>query len=378
MPVVARRALAPHATLVAMPERIVAIDSLDLLSHVPELIGFAPERSLVLITMRGSTTSGTLRVDLPGGTARAGHPPRQRELAEYATTVVGMACRVRGADAVLPIVFTDDSCSAGTPHPELFAQLRSAAAVAGLTVRDALFVAADGWGHESGGPPRPRAELDVAWRLRRLDPDCLPVHEHPEREAVLPGVDPGQLERTEIALDALRGEKRMPDPIWFAEFSARWMPTAIGPASAALTAHVLGDAQCRDTVLFTWMWGSATGRRALRFQEDCGRGAPAVDEEIALALVGLGSMPRPSAQGARRGIELLRQVAARLPVPERGACLASLAWLNWALGRGSVAGEYVRSARRADPGYPFARLVETMLEAGALPEWAFTDRETPE
>ncbi|GAB3806919.1 hypothetical protein GCM10028798_30500 [Humibacter antri] len=362
-----------------MPERIVVADSLGLLSHVPELVGFEPERSLVLITMRGSTTSGTLRVDLPAGAASAarGHAPERRALVEYATTVVAMASRVRGADAVVPIVFTDDSCSAGTPHPELFAQLRSAALCAGLTVRDALFVAADGWGHD-GETARHREELDAVWRLRRLDPDCLPVHDPPAREATLPVVDPGEMQRTESALAALRVEKRMPDPVWFAEFSAGWTASAIGPASAALAARVLGEPWSRDVVLFTWLWGRATGRRALRFQERFRSGAVTADEEIAGALVGLGDMPRPSVPGARGGIELLRQVAARLPVTERGACLASLAWLNWALGRGSVAGEYVHAALEADPGYPFARLVEKMLDSGALPEWAFADTETPE
>jgi hypothetical protein len=379
MPVVSCHGHPSRDTLVAMPERIVATDTLDLLSHVPELIGFEPERSLVLITMSGSTTCGTFRVDLPDRPARdkRGRPPKGVALAEYAATVVGMACRVRRADAVVPIVFTDDSCAGGTPHAELFAELRTAAVSAGFTVRDALFVASDGWGHE-GEAARPRDELDAAWRLRRLDPDCLPVHDPPAREAELPEVDAAEIERTRSALDALRLEKRMPDPIWFAEFSAGWRTSAVGPASAALTARVFDDPSSRDVVLFTWMWGRTTGRRAWRFREQCATGAPVADEEIAMALVGLGRMPRPSAQGARRGIELVRHVAARLPAAERAPCLASLAWLNWALGRGSVAGEYVRAAHEADPGYPFAGLVETLLDAGALPEWAFADRDTPE
>ena len=65
MPVVSCHGHPSRDTLVAMPERIVATDTLDLLSHVPELIGFEPERSLVLITMSGSTTCGTFRVDVP-------------------------------------------------------------------------------------------------------------------------------------------------------------------------------------------------------------------------------------------------------------------------------------------------------------------------
>ena len=75
--------------------------------------------------------------------------------------------------------------------------------------------------------------------------------------------------------------------------------------------------------------------------------------------------------GHEQGIALLRQVAARLHETERAPCLTAVAWLNWALGRSSVAGELVRRARKADGEYGFAELMETMLERGLLPDWAF-------
>ena len=90
-----------------------------------------------------------------------------------------------------------------------------------------------------------------------------------------------------------------------------------------------------------------------------------------MALAGLGEMPRPSPERLEQGIALLRQVAARLHETERAPCLTAVAWLNWALGRSSVAGELVRRARKADGEYGFAELMETMLERGLLPDWAF-------
>jgi hypothetical protein len=295
-------------------------------------------------------------------------------LAEYASSVVGMVCRIPGANGVIPIIFTDEPCAAGAPGAELFARLRVASRAAGFLVRDQLFVAADGWGRV-GSRPRARAELDSAWRLRRLDPDAADVGLSPSEEAVLPSV-PGQLvERTAAALAALGSRQRTPDPVWFAEYSARWRPNDIGPAAAALTAAILGQPWARDVVLFTWAWGSSVGTRALRFQERHLRGDSPVDEDIALALAGRGGIGRPHPHAVTHAIDLLRQVAARLPAENRCPCLASLAWLNWALGRGSVAGEYARAALAVGPDHGFAQLIHTVVERGMLPEWAFVDRD---
>lgn len=46
-----------------------------------------------------------------------------------------------------------------------------------------------------------------------------------------------------------------------------------------------------------------------------------------------------------------------------------LAWLSWALGRGSLAGQYIRLARAIDPSYSMAELLDTMLSNGMMPEW---------
>jgi hypothetical protein len=399
-----------------MPDPIVASDPLDLLSYVPELVGFEPRRSLVLVALRDRLTCGTLRVDLPcsgppgsgppgsgasgsgargsgpngsvpngsastgddavarGSTVRKGRRPDAKALAEYVSSVVGMVCRIPGANGVIPIVFTDEACATGAPGAELFTRLRAASRAAGFLVRDQLFVAADGWGRV-GSRPRARAELDSAWRLRRLDPDAAYVGLSPSEEAVLPQVPAQLVERTAAALAALGSAQRTPDPVWFAEYSARWRPNDIGPASAALTAAVLEQPWARDVVLFTWAWGSSAGTRALRFQERHLRGDPPVDEDIALALAGRGSIGRPHPHAVTHAIDLLRQVAARLPAEKRGPCLASLAWLNWALGRGSVAGEYARAALAVGPDYGFAQLIHTVVERGMLPEWAFVDRD---
>lgn len=377
MPVGARRGHPPQAMLVAMSFSIVVSDPLDLLSHVPELVGFEPRRSLVLVALRSGTACGTLRVDLPHD---GRHPPgapgaadplaRDPGPADYVSTVVGMLCRLRGADGVVPIVVTDASCATGTPHAALFAHLRRAAATAGFTVRDELFVASDGWGR-AGCAARSRDELDAAWNLRRLDPDAAPVRQLPADAAVLADAGEAKRRRTAEVLAALRVERRMPDPVWFAEYSSRWPPQSIGPTSAALAARVLCEPWARDVVLFTWSWGRAIGLRTLRFQKRFRRGGVLDDEQVAGALAGMSGIGRPSPEGVESGILVLRETAALLPEAERAPCLASLGWLSWALGRGSLAGEYVKAALSIDSRYVLAELVQTLVGRGALPDWAF-------
>jgi hypothetical protein len=48
-----------------------------------------------------------------------------------------------------------------------------------------------------------------------------------------------------------------------------------------------------------------------------------------------------------------------------------LAWSSWALGRASHAAQYVAEVRAIDPDYGMGELLDTMLRAFAVPDWAF-------
>jgi hypothetical protein len=48
-----------------------------------------------------------------------------------------------------------------------------------------------------------------------------------------------------------------------------------------------------------------------------------------------------------------------------------LAWCHWALGAGTLAGRWVDQARAIDPEYGLAELLDRMLSAGRLPDWAW-------
>ena len=85
----------------------------------------------------------------------------------------------------------------------------------------------------------------------------------------------------------------------------------------------------------------------------------------------LGRGPRPHPERIDRAIEVLKRITALAPRSDRAPLFCILAWLNWALGRSSVANLFVTAAEGVDDGYGFAELMRTVLERGMLPEWAF-------
>ncbi|MGN6126289.1 MAG: DUF4192 family protein [Humibacter sp.] len=358
-----------------MTRPVVAHDSLALLALVPELIGFEPRSSIVLVTFRSGSSSAAARVDLPpdrGGEGGGAGAPSD-ELRRFATTLIGIACKVQGVDGLLVVTYGEAPRPGVAPATEVVAEVRRAASDAGFMLVNALYVSSHGWGDYEGRRHGTRVELDAALRVRRADPHATVLRPSPRDEAALPVAATAEKRRTAQALAVLRARDDRPDPVWFAEYSASWREGQAGPVAAALAAHVLARPFARDAALFTWGWGSPLGRRALRFEERHMKGRPPDDDQIALALAGKGGLQRPSELGVQRAIRLLREVAAKVSGVDRAPVLASLAWLNWALGRGSVAAEYVGQARNADPDYPFAELIETMLDAGMLPEWVFLE-----
>lgn len=371
---------------------------MQLLGVVPELIRFEPRNALVLVVFAGSRTCAAYRVDLP-------EPSSDTVYKRLATTLIGMLCRIRGADGVVPIVYTDDTFQecGGIPRETFATRFVSRARVGGFRVLDALCVAADGWGSylaEDGGARHPLADVEAAVAARREAPDALPVLAAPERQTRLPRVGAVARERTARAYTQLArvtaldfcsgvgagveadvGSDAAPtdvdagafvDPVWFAETCLRWDSAALTPVQAALIAVAVRTPATRDIIMLSWAWGVDIGRRAAEFNKRWQAGEP-VDphDDVALALGGMGGLSAPDTARLDAAIELLRHVAARLPNSLRVPTLTMLAWLNWAVGRGSVAGRYVTRARRIDAAYGLAELLDELLGMGALPEWLY-------
>ena len=118
----------------------------DFLALVPQLVGFLPEQSLVLVAFRGNRTCGALRFNLPRDEAGAS------ELRRIAGTLLGTLCKIPGVDALVPVVYTEQEigdepagAEADLPHGAFLRAIQARAGESGFLVRDALCVAADGW-----------------------------------------------------------------------------------------------------------------------------------------------------------------------------------------------------------------------------------------
>ncbi|WP_104193911.1 DUF4192 domain-containing protein [Cryobacterium sp. M25] len=376
----------------------------DFLALVPQLAGFLPEKSLVLVAFRGNRTCGAMRFNLPDPAAP------EKVLKRIATTLVGTLCKIPDVDALVPVVYSDENivAVAGLPQERFVEVLCARARLSGFLLRDALCVAADGWGSY-------------------LDPDC-PAGGHPLRaiaasevhraipeevrrdlatlqsRADLPAVDPSMRERLGRRLaryQRLGGQAgTMPellelagdilDPVVAAEAALGFDPQNLGLDDAAALLFLMQGPACRDQMMLQFAFGETVGRNThclnLRYailQRATGR---SLDDIIAEEqsdgldsphsrvtsdlMLGLGR-ERPDPERIEPAIRLLKVLVALAPRTARPAPLCMLAWLSWAMGRGSVAGIFVDQALAIDRHYGMAELLHTVFGSGHLPDWAF-------
>ena len=102
---------------------------------------------------------------------------------------------------------------------------------------------------------------------------------------------------------------------------------------------------------------------------------PAAHSLAADLLLGRGSPTdpvRPDPVRIEAATALLTTLISRADDADRPAPLCMLAWLNWARGRGSVAGAHIDEARSIAPEYSMAKLLDSLFSSGNLPEWIFT------
>jgi len=155
----------------------------DFLALVPQLAGFRPRNSIIIVAFRGNRTCAALRFNVPEAETEAdsdaaagadsGENPTAgsdtdagRGYGTVAGRLVGILCKVRGADAVVPVVYTDErfAGAASIPHAGFVEALVDRARTAGFLVRDALCVAEDGWASylDENSPPggRPLAAIE--------------------------------------------------------------------------------------------------------------------------------------------------------------------------------------------------------------------------
>lgn len=330
---------------------IKASNASDFLGLVPALLGFTPTRSIVAIPFEGNRTLGAARFDL-----NPAHGP-----SEIASTVVGIICRVEAADGLAVVIYTDDdSDTCRGLAPALLAR----ADECGLNVKDALYVAHNGWGGLlTDEEPRPLAEINASLA------EGHPIAGDQHSGAEIPTPAPARLDAVSAAFEDF-GLGDVADADWtaLAEAAVTSPAEEIDAADAVHLIFALSRPALRDVALVQWASDLAGGERAANAQADWERGE---EYPADIASIMWGEAPRPDAARLTAALATVRHVTALTPQPLRAGLLASAAWLSWALGRSTHAADYARQALTADPGHGLAEIVASYTDAGFLPSWAF-------
>ncbi|MDH6236470.1 DUF4192 domain-containing protein [Cryobacterium sp. CG_9.6] len=393
------------------PTIVKTSEAYDFLALVPQLVGFQPEQSMVLVAFRGNRTCGALRFNLPEPDA-AGKVHKR-----IATTLIGTLCKIPGVDAVVPVAYTSESFATAPglpsgiphaiPHERFMGCLVKRAELSGFLVRDALCVGADAWGSylDAECPPGGRPLTEIAASTVH---ESLPVLGRGSLGTLasgteLPRVAPARRERVARAYrrycalqpsadpqaELLPVVGEVLDPLEITEEALTWNVTAPDTDAIAQLLFVLQAPGNRDQVMLQFAFGRAAGETARvvnqyywALQAVTGRTIDDLVEEegeerrpaeaviVGDLMLGL-TDTRPDPERIERAIALLKTVVASAPKAARLAPLCMLSWLSWALGRGSVAGIFVEQALAIDPDYGMAELLYRMLCAGLLPDWAY-------
>ncbi|MGO4104604.1 DUF4192 family protein [Leifsonia sp. YAF41] len=398
----------------------------DFLALVPQLVGFLPEQSMVLVAFRGNRTCGAMRFNLP---APDESPAVHKRIA---TTLIGMICKIRGADAVVPVVYTDEKIAAANPLPQtsFVGRVLDRAEASGFLVRDALCVGADAFASflepEAGG--HPLSEITGSSIHSEMPEHATRPLAVLRSGAELPGVDKPTKERCarllrryrraldgeEAALDLMMLYKGVLDPVEIVEEALGWDAAALDAQNAAALLFLAHGPAQRDQMMLQFAFGRDVGvllnetnlryawlqrttglslDEIVRAEDDARQARRATAPTSAFGntldgmpgdllrdaaggdggsdlILGLSS-ERPDPDRVERAIELLKTAVALAPRAMRPAPLCMLAWLSWALGGGSVAGMFLDEALTIDREYGMALLLNTLIGSGQLPEWAY-------
>lgn len=371
------------------PTIITARTGADLLAMLPLLAGGPIRSSIAIAPFAGKRTPGVLRHALPA-------TGETREMQAIAGALLGMISRLGGCDGVAIAIYTDESFdTALAAHTELEEILRTRFLSAGFAVKDTFCVAADGWACFDERERRELSEIDDGPVIGDRFPGDEPRH---RLDGSLPRTDPALAAHVSVTLDELDLGFRtdafgavhlydLPDPIALLEAALEEEPNRLGAESLAeivlchqyegdfdrtITQVCLGSGRAADV----WAKILDTRRRAAQNGEEPidlmlrerRRGGQPSGDEIGGLLTGV-SGTTPDAARVHAAIAVLSRAAAHAPMLDRPTLLCVLAWLHWALGRGSAAGTLLETANRIDPSHELTLIISHVVRTVTLPAW---------
>lgn len=369
-----------------MPLTLEVCEPRELLALIPFQLGFHPDESLVLVSLRHPDR----RVGL---VARA-------DLDDVCDPLAGPAVGARlvdhleadGAATVVAVVYTDDGLPASTPDgSRAWRAARTVADVAGaLAVGSVWVVGREGYRRldcddEACCPVvgRPLAELEstqvsahmvlAGASVRASRDELADLATVPEQDRCRAAAAAAAWTRARSA-DGLRGAAHVD---WLERSLAAWyraVDGTAGPAELGQVAAALEDVVLRDAVLVSLVPGvgplpeqlvQAVGGRASGHETGSavGRAVAAILDPAA------GVRPDGATERGRRALE--RVVSHHDPAAVPGRTL--LALVAWWCGDAALAGAHLERVLR-ERRYRLALLLRTALEAGMPPGWAVAAR----
>ena len=306
-----------------------------LIAALPAVLGFVPEKSLVLVSIGNGEMGSVLRVDLSAALAdQSGHLAQVAAAAEP-EAVIAVIVDADGARCPVCNEEYRDVCAALTEALSQYAIELWAAHVVDEIAAGGRWHCVDGCG--AGGV------ID--------DPSASPL----AAAAVLDG------RRLYARRADLQAVIAVDDP----HRSAKLAAAVVASAASRAVAHRADADGCgrRDIEDMIAAAARVAGGEALSEAEMARLGCALTDVQVRDTLYAL-------AVGENAGeAESLWAVLARtLPAPWRVEALVLLAFSAYARGDGPLAGVSLEAALRCEPGHRMAGMLDTALQSGMRPE----------
>lgn len=306
-----------------------------LIAALPAVLGFVPEKSLVLVSIEAGLLGAVMRADLSA--ELAANVDRLAEIAESS-----------GAERVVAVIVDEDGALCPMccdEHRRLAGALESALRNRGVGLHAVHVVdrvaaegnwhCVDGCGHRGTVEDPSASPLAAAAVLegRRL---------YSRRSDLQAVIGPSDAARSAGRAEAIAGRRKGRDAEWSADPDAcvrREVGTALAAASLAWDGTELDDAQLATLACALTDVAVRDTLYALAVGDDCDRA------EALWALL-----------------------ARELPHPWRVEALVLLAFSAYARGDGPLAGVCLEAALRTAPAHRMAGMLDTALQSGMRPE----------
>lgn len=318
----------------------------EFLALIPQLLGYTPTDSIVVIPFAGIRSVGALRLDIPG----------ERERYDLTNRAVSMVSRISGADNVAVVIYAEEH----TAHAALAATLVTEFTRAGFLVRDTAYVTSEGGGSYGEEPAPVLVTANVTGDQHSA--------------SALPDVAPERVQAIQAASTVEVTDLFAQDGFTDVDL-LRVIDRALAVDPATMTAQAAGQIVViltrpglRDVALATWCYGVSAGHEALTAQMAWEDGAPYPTGPLLLA----GEGPRPDTDRLQQALALALYLAATTTgARERTATLGTASWLAWATGACTAADD-LATAALAVGEHGLSEIVQELARRGTLPGWAFT------